>query len=171
MKPFLEGHEDPLTVLVAREMDAVSDVDVVAWAGCHAAPPSYAEDSDYQELLRSNPRNPLALGKAHGHLTSLVARVFADFDPSSAQAGEMARRLFLRRIRSYLHSDLEPLQICRMIPPIEERYDYPYWLGNLYDVCDWMDARTTRDQALHLRDAIEQILSDNGESQLPDATE
>ncbi|MBZ9858429.1 hypothetical protein [Mesorhizobium sp. CA12] len=171
MKPLLEGHEDPVAVLVAREIEAVSDVDIVAWAGRHAAPPSYAEDSDYLQLVRCDPRNALALDKARAHLRSMVARRFPDFDPGSEQAGEIARQLFLRRIRTYLHSDIEPLQICRMVPLIEEKYDYPRWLGGLYDACDWMDERTSRDRALHLRDAIEHVLSDNGGSQLPGAIE
>ena len=171
MKPFLEGHEDPITVLVAREMEAISDADIVGWAGRHAAPPIYADDSDYLQLVRCNPRNALALGKAHDHLKLLVARRFPDFNDASAEAREIARKVFLRRIRTYLHSDIEPLQICRMVSPVEEKYDYPPWLGSLYDACDWMDERTTREQATHLRDEIEQILSDNGESLLPGAIE
>ncbi|QIA23226.1 hypothetical protein [Mesorhizobium sp. AA22] len=167
MKTLLEGNEDPVMVLVARGMNAISDADIVDWASRHTAPLSYAYDSDYLQLVRCNPRNALALGKAHSHLTSLVARRFPNFNDRSAEAGDIARKLFLRRIRTYLHSDIEPLQICRMVSPIEEKYDYPHWLGSLYDACDWMDERTTRDQALHLRDEIEQILSDNGVSLLP----
>jgi hypothetical protein len=169
MKPFLEGHEDPITVLIARGMEAISNADIIAWAGRHAPPRSYADDSDYLQLVQCNPRNAMALGQAHDHLKSLVARRFPDFSDRSTHAHEIARELFLRRIRSYLHSDIEPLQICRMVSPIEEKYDYPLWLGSLYDACDWMDERTTRDQALHLKDEIERILSDKGESRLPGA--
>ncbi|TIO72460.1 MAG: hypothetical protein E5X74_19750 [Mesorhizobium sp.] len=171
MKPFLEANENPVTVLVAREMEAISDVDIVDWAGRHAAPPSYADDTDYLQLVRCSPGNSVALGKAHSHLTSLVARQFPDFNCDSAKAAEIARQVFLRRIRTYLHSDIEPFQICRMVPLIEEKYDYPPWLGGLYDACDWTDERTTRDQALHLRERIEQILSDNRGSLLPGLVE
>ncbi|RVC76482.1 hypothetical protein EN745_24585 [Mesorhizobium sp. M4A.F.Ca.ET.022.05.2.1] len=165
MTPLLDGNEDPRTVLVAREIEAISDVDIVGWAGLHVASPSYADDDDYIELVRCNPRNALGLGKTHGHLKSLVARRFPDFDDSSVEAGEMARKLFLRRIRRYLQGEIRPFQICLMVSPIEQKYDSPHWLGGLFDACDWMDERTTLEQALHLRDAIEQILSDNGEHQ------
>jgi hypothetical protein len=171
MKPFLEANEDPVTVLVAREMKAISDADIVDWAGRHVAPLSYADDADYLQLVRCNPGNAVALGKAPSHLASLVVRRFPDFNCDSAKAAEIARQVFLKRIRTYLHGDVEPLQICRMVRLIEEKYDYPSWLGGLYDACDWMDERTTRDQALHLRNAIEQILSDNGSTQLPEAVE
>ena len=111
----------------------------------------------------------MALGKAHGHLKALVARQFPDFNDASPEAREIARNLFLQRIRTYLDSDIEPLQICRMVSRIEEKYAYAPWLGGLYDACDWMEERTTREQATHLRDEIEQILSDNGEGRLSGA--
>jgi len=164
MKPFLEGHEDPVTVLLAREMEAISDADIVEWANRHAAPESYVHDPDYTQLVRFNRRNPDNGGKPRQCLMSLVGRVFPEFDYKSQAAHDIARTLFLRRIRSYLDGDLEPMQICRMVTPIEDAYDHPPWLGGLYDACDWMDERTTRGQATHLRDEIEQILSDNGDS-------
>ncbi|TPM31522.1 hypothetical protein [Mesorhizobium sp. B2-3-4] len=169
MKPFLEGHEDPVTVLLAREMEAITDSDIVDWASRHTASPTYADDEDYLQLLRCNPRNAPALGKTPGHLKSLVARRFPDFNDGSAQAGEVARKLFLRRIGTYLQGDIEPFQVCRMISFIEQKYNFPPWLGDLYNACDWMDEGTTREQASHLAEAIEQILSDNGESRLPGA--
>jgi hypothetical protein len=164
MKPFLEGNEDPVTVLLAREMEAITDADIVDWANRHAAPESYVHDLDYTQLVRFNRRNPDKVGKPRQYLMSLVGRVFPEFDHKSQAAQDMARTLFLRRIRSYLDGDLEPMQICRMVTPIEDAYNFPPWLGGLYDACDWMDERTTREQATHLRDEIEQILSDNGES-------
>lgn len=165
MRPLLKGHEDPVTVLLAREMEAITDADIVGWAGRHAAPLSYAQDSDYIQLVRLNPRNPASGGKPRQHLTSLVLRAFPEFDRKSRAAHQIARTLFLRRIRSYLDGDLEPMQICLMVAPIEVRYDFPPWLGDLYNACDWMDERTTREEAPHLRKAIEQILAEYAEQQ------
>lgn len=165
MKPLLEGHEDPVTVLVASEIEAISDVDIVGWANRHTALPGYAEDAAYVQLARSNPRNAVNLAKAHGHLRSLIARCFPDFDDKSDQAKEIARKLFLRRIRTYLDGELEPFLVCRMVSPIEERYDFPHWLGDLYNGCDWMDEIATREEASHLRWIIEQILAEKAEAQ------
>ncbi|WP_292869209.1 hypothetical protein [Mesorhizobium sp.] len=162
--PLLDGCEDPITVLVAHEIKAISDADILGWAALHVAPPSYADDLDYLQLVRSNPRNAVALGKAHAHLRSLTARHFPNFNERSAEAGRMAREIFLRRLRIYLQDDIKPFHVCRMVSPIEARYDFPNWLGCLYDACDWTDERTTRAQAPHIRDTIEQILADNTES-------
>ncbi|RUU26824.1 hypothetical protein [Mesorhizobium sp. M6A.T.Ce.TU.016.01.1.1] len=154
-----------MTVLVAREIEAISDVDIVGWANSHTAPPSYAEDAAYVQLARCNPRNAVRLAKAHGRLRSLVARSFPDFNDKSDEAKEIARKLFLRRIRTYLDGEIEPFQICRMVSPIENKYDFPLWLGDLYNGCDWMDENATREQASHLRWMIEQILAENAELQ------
>ncbi|RWD81801.1 hypothetical protein [Mesorhizobium sp.] len=164
MKPLLEGNEDPRLVLIAREIGAISDADIVRWASRHAAPQNYAEDIDYLRLVRCNPGNADALGSARGHLRSLITRRFPDFNDRSMEASEIAREMFLRRLRTYLQDDIDPLHVCRMVSPIEERYEFPHWLGDLYNACDWTDERTTREQASHLRGAIEQILADNAES-------
>lgn len=154
-----------MTVLVAREIEAISDVDIVGWANRHKVARVYSDDADYVQLVRCNPRNAVNLAKAHGHLRSLIARYFPDFNDKSDEAKEIARKLFLRRIRTYLDSDLDPFQVCRMVSPIEQKYDFPVWLGCLFDACDWMHESTTREQALHLRQAIEQILAENAERQ------
>jgi hypothetical protein len=165
MKPLLQGHEDPVTVLVAYEIEAISDGDIVRWANRHTAPPSYTEDAAYVQLVRSNPHSAISLKNAHGHLTSLVARCFPDFKGKSDEAREIARKLFLQRIRTYLDGEIEPFQVCSMVSSIENRYDFPPWLGDLYDACDWVDERTTREQASHLRETIEQTLAENAECQ------
>jgi hypothetical protein len=166
MTPLLKGNEDPRTVLVAREIEAISDADILGWAGLHVALPNYAADANCLQLVRSNPRNAFALGKAHGHLESLIAPQFPDFNDKSLEASEVAREMFLRRLRTYLQDDIEPFRVCRMVSLIEARYEFPHWLGDLYNACDWVDERTTREHASHLRDAIEQILEDNGDSQV-----
>ena len=58
MKPFLEGNEDPVTVLLAREMEAISDADIVEWANRHAAPESYVHDPIIPSLCVSTDAIP-----------------------------------------------------------------------------------------------------------------
>ncbi|WP_027167252.1 hypothetical protein [Mesorhizobium sp. WSM3224] len=164
MKSLLEGNEDPRSVLIAREIGAISDADIINWANRHAAPQSYAEDIDYLWLVRCNSRNATTLGRAHGHLRSLIKRLFPDFSDTSMEASEIAREMFLRRLRTYLKDDVDPFHVCRMVAPIEGRYEFPHWLGDLYSACDWTDEHTTREQAPHLRDAIQRILADNTEN-------
>ena len=154
-----------MTVLVAREIEAISDADILGWAVRHVAPSTYAEDADYLQLVRSNPRDTISVENAQGHLRSLIARRLSDFDDKSEQAREIARKLFLRRIRSYLDGEIQPIQVCLMVSPIEDKCDYPSWLGDLYDGCDGMDQNATREQASHLRWMIEKVLTENTEPQ------
>ncbi|MER9234213.1 hypothetical protein NKI56_19300 [Mesorhizobium sp. M0622] len=103
--------------------------------------------------------------KPRDQLKSLVVRRFPDFDDRSAEASDIARKVFLRRISTYLQGELDPFDICRMVFPIEQKYDFPVWLGGVFDACDWMHESTTREQSTHLREAIEQILAENAECQ------
>ncbi|WP_378952348.1 hypothetical protein [Mesorhizobium sp. ANAO-SY3R2] len=164
MRPLLDGDEDPTTVLVAREIEAISVVDIVDWANRHAAAPAYAEDTNYQRLVRSNPRNVADINEAESRLKALITQCFPDFNIKSKDAEERARTVFLRRIRAYLDGELQPFQVCRMLTPIADAYGFPHWLHDFYEACDWIDERTTREHASHLRDGIEQILVENGVS-------
>ncbi|CAN7513945.1 hypothetical protein [Mesorhizobium sp. LjRoot246] len=165
MKPLLEGHEDPITVLVAREIEAISDTDILGWANRHKASEAYAEDADYLQLRRSNPRNATSIENTRGHLLSLIARHFPGFNERSKEAEQIARKLFLRRLQAYLEGEIKPSDICCMVSPIEHRYDFPAWLGDLFNACDWLDERATPEQLPHLRNAIEQTLAANADFQ------
>jgi hypothetical protein len=155
----LAAHEDPLTVLVAREIEAISDIDILVWAHGHTSQQSYGEDADFLQLVRSNPNNPNDVSRARHALKSFVARHFWDIDNASDAAKEIARGLFVRRLRAYLSDDSKPYDICGMVSAVERKYDFPPWLGDLFDSCDWLDPRATREQASHLQRAIERLLA------------
>lgn len=161
MKSVLEGHENPTTVLIAREINAVSDLEIIIWANRHRASESYANDADFLNLARSNPRNERNLGGARQHLGELVRRCFPAFSLTSKEGGEIARSIFLRRLEGYLEDASEPFQACLMLHPIESLYDYPEWLGDFDNGCDWIDRDTKREDAQHLHDVIAAILAAN----------
>ncbi|MFD9897539.1 hypothetical protein [Mesorhizobium sp. NPDC059025] len=161
MKSVLEGHENPTTVLIAREINAISDLEIIIWANRHRPSESYADDADFLNLARSNPRNEGNLGKARQHLDELVGRRFPAFSLTSKEGEEIARSIFLRRIRAYLDDASKPFQTCRMLSPIESLYGYPEWLGDFDNGCDWIDQRTEREDAQHLHDVIAALLAAN----------
>ncbi|HEV2506862.1 MAG TPA: hypothetical protein VGV39_27570 [Mesorhizobium sp.] len=161
MKSVLEGHENPTTVLIAREINAISDLDIIIWANCHRASESYADDADFLDLTRSNPRNESNLGRARQHLGELVRRRFPAFSLTSKEGEEIARSIFLRRIEGYLEDASKPFQTCLMLAPIESLYDYPEWLGDFDNGCDWIDQHTRREDAQHLHDVIAVLLAAN----------
>lgn len=161
MKPVLEGHEKPTTVLIAREINAISDLDIIIWANRHRTFDGYADDADFLNLARSNPRNESNVGKARQHLNELVGRRFPAFSLTSKESEEIARSIFLHRLKEYLDDASKPFQTCLMLTPIESLYEYPEWLGDFDNGCDWIDQHTKREDAQHLHDVIAALLAAN----------
>ena len=45
-----------------------------------------------------------------------------------------------------------------MINPIEQLYSFPDWLGNMYNVCDWIEPETKPVECSHLEAEVESTL-------------
>lgn len=163
MKEVFDGSEDPLTVLVACEIEAVSDSDIIAWANTHLASAVYADDIDYLLLVRSNRLNAYDVACARERLRALVVRKFPDFSLKSKVAEAKARLVFLRCIRAYLDSEQQPFLVCRMLGPAEDLFGVPDWMHGFYDACDYIDERTPRRHAGHLAEGIARILATHGQ--------
>lgn len=159
MKEVFDGSEDPLTVLVALEIKAISDSDIIAWANTHVPSAVYADDLDYLLLVRSNRRNAYDVGCARERLWALVARKFPDFTLKSKVAEAKARLVFLRSIRAYLDSEQQPFLVCRMLAPTEDLLGVTDWMHGFYDACDYIDEQTPRRQAGHLTEGIAHIFA------------
>ncbi len=46
-----------------------------------------------------------------------------------------------------------------MINPIEQIYDFPKWLGNIYNACEWIEPDTLPVDCKHLEDEIKDCLN------------
>ncbi|MEJ6783088.1 hypothetical protein [Aminobacter sp. Piv2-1] len=160
---ILEGYEVPTAVLVAREMEIVSNAEIIGWANNHSSVAPYTEDMAFDELRRSNPRRATDVEMAATRLAALVQQHFPDFDKNSAEAEESVRNLFLRRLQEYCVSLTPPFTVCQMVQPIEEAYNFPVWLGDLYNACDWVDHRSTLQQAPQVGEAVARILAEYGQ--------
>ena len=40
--------------------------------------------------------------------------------------------------------------VCCMVSQIEERFDFPDWLGDMYNVCDWLGPDSVIDAGIDL---------------------
>jgi hypothetical protein len=95
-----------------------------------------------------------------------VSRVFREAlsstDPTfavpSPEAERIARALFRRACTDYLGGRLSPSQICALVYPIEQVFDFPSWLGHLYDACDWRVADPTPSQVPFLAEEVAKLL-------------
>jgi hypothetical protein len=152
--------------LVHREMEMLSDVDLVRWArGAIRQDDAVGADPDIVELASLQFGNP-RLPEARGLLRGAVMRANPHFDIRSADAQACGRRAFFQVCRRYLAEDLPPHELCRLVGPIEQTFDYPVWLGDFYNQCDWCEPKSTRSDFDHLAEYVTQFLAENADVSL-----
>jgi hypothetical protein len=155
---------EPEKRLIERELEMASDVDLVQWAmSALADDAALASDPDIVELA-SLPTG--SVRKCEPALVLLRRAVLASnpaFELSSKEAEAHACTAFVALCRRFVVGDLRPYQLCRVIGPIEELFDYPPWLGRFYDECDWCTPESTRSDFDHLIEYAARYVAENEE--------
>ena len=135
--------QEAQTALLAGFIDEFSLVQVVI-AYLDANPELYG-DGDLAEIAHLNQKRRDAVLRAPPLLTAYIVRAFPDFDPKRDASHSMGRAFLKRLLEGYLRKEYEPWEICRHVSSIEWIYDYPEWIGNLYNACDWVGEGATRE--------------------------
>jgi hypothetical protein len=149
--------------LVYREMEMLPDDDLVRWArAAIRQSDAMATDPDIVELA-SLQLGSQRRGDALALLRRAVARANPSFDMKESEAQAFGRAAFVQVCRRYLAEDLPPHDVCRLIGPIEQTFDYPAWLGDFYNQCDWCDPGSTRSDFEHLAAYVTQFLAENAD--------
>jgi hypothetical protein len=155
---------EPEKRLVERELEIASDVDLVRWAmSALADDAALALDPDIVELA-SLPTGDVR--KCESALALLRRAVLASnpgFELSSKEAEAHAREAFIVFCRRFVAGDLGPYEFCRVVNPIEQLFDYPPWLGNFYNECDWCEPESTRRDFDHLVEYAARYVAENVE--------
>ena len=125
-----------------------SDRDLVEWAVHElASAGALADDPGVIQLAG-------LVGTETDQARSVLARICARACPSmsllSPEAERLAQRGLWRVCIRYLAGDIEPYELCRVVSPIEDVYNFPSWLGDLYNTCDWVGPSTRRAEVPHL---------------------
>lgn len=140
--------------MIAYELGAIRERDVIDWAAQQLALGLYAGLPTVGYLAS------LDSGQADEVRTTL-RRVCEAADPHfvvrSPEGEALARDLLAGIELKYLAHHIRPYELCRLVTPIEDAYDFPVWLGNLYDACDWIEPETTVDEAPYLATAVETL--------------
>ncbi|HVX90138.1 MAG TPA: hypothetical protein VHC20_00590 [Candidatus Paceibacterota bacterium] len=157
MLSVLEQH------LVYREMELLSDADLVRWARAIIREDDAASsDPDILELSALRLDSP-GLGDALRLLRAAVTRASPNFDIRGPGAQAFGRAAFVQTCRRFLAENLPPYQLCRLVSPIEQTFDYPAWLGDFYNQCDWCEPDSTRSQFGHLAEYVAQFIAENAD--------
>src|SRR6185295_9659476 len=105
--------------------------------------------------LRQQVQSELAL--ARGYFRSIVQTHFSDFTIRSPEGIQWAREALRLRCDDYIQRRITPHEFCRIVSPVEEHFDYPSWLGDLYNACDWVDGNTKREDVPYLADEARRV--------------
>jgi hypothetical protein len=149
----------PLPTYIAYEVEYLDDHGLIDWA-VEYLPTSenFGEDFDLIELVSINTKNIREVEKAGSYLSSFISRQWPEFNLRGKKAELYAKKFFHKRMKQYLEGERRPYDLCKMIPPIEQLYNFPEWLGNMYNACDWIEPETQPADCRHLEGEIKQAL-------------
>ena len=64
-------------------------------------------------------------------------------------------------LRSYLNGERSPYDVMIVTQTIETYCDFPAWLGNMYNVTDWVEQEATRSQHPSIEKEAQRIIDDH----------
>jgi hypothetical protein len=150
--------------LLQREMEILSDADLVRWArGAVRDDGTLAADPDLDRLASLQFGNP-RLTEAKNLLRSAVNRANPEFSTSSPDAQAFGQACLVHACRRFLAEELPAFELCRLVGPIEQTFDHPTWLGDLYNHCDWCEPSSTRSQFGHLVEYVTTFVAENSDA-------
>ena len=153
--------ESPLPTYIGYSIEYYSNQYLVDWAPVHAKDNPFLLDNEFFiQLVSINSKLPSDVELAGNYLESFINDFWPEFDLSNTKAEGYAKRYFAKRLKQYLNEECSPYEICRMISPLEQIYDFPKWLGDMYDACDWVEPKHKHVDARHLEKTVEETLND-----------
>ena len=145
----------PTEVWVAFAIEYFGEDEVLDWADAYAHDhPELDPESPLFEMLWIDRKRKDELSRVKELLNGFISRESPDFDARSKASEQLARTMFMSRLEEYLTESCCSRVVCRMIHPIEDLFDFPGWLGNMYDACDWIETSTAPVERRRLEQAI-----------------
>lgn len=95
-------------------------------------------DGDLAELICLNPVRDDVERRAPELLGSYLKRTHPEFDPLRNPSERMGRACLKVFLEAYMRGELKPSHIRNCVYQCEHLYDYPTWLGDLYNACNWL---------------------------------
>lgn len=148
----------PTEVFVARSIEYCDDMDILNWVRETTHLDRFSEDHLVTELLSTNNKVKEQLDQVEPKFKYLIKKYWPDFQINHIDSELIAKSLFVERLGDYLAGKCNPWDICRMVGPIENFYDFPRWLGDMYNACDWIEPDAKPCDNRHLEGEIKVLL-------------
>ena len=147
--------DSPLPTYIAYEVGYFTDTDLIKWIIEYLPNSEYFnDDSNLIELMSINTKVKSEVEKAGTCLRYFIVKQWPEFNLKSSKGEIYAKKYFKRRLKEYLTAQCRPYDVCKMISPIEQIFDFPNWLGNMYNACDWIEPETLPADCRHLESEI-----------------
>lgn len=151
-------------MLVEFELGAVSGAELVLWAiGLLSDGDSLADDLAIIELAGLPTGRKFGTEPAGALLREAVGRRHPTFSVRSEQAESLAMQVFFDQGRRLLDGYIRPFDFCGPVSAIEALYDFPAWLGDAYNHCDWCEPDSETALFSHLLEFVAAHLHNMGE--------
>ena len=151
--------ESPLPTYIGYEVGFFNDQDLIEWAIKYLPNSEYFSDDQYLvELVSINIKKKFEVEKAITYLKVFINKQWPEFILNSEKSEIYAKKYFKIKLQKYLLGECKPYDVCKMINPIEEIFDFPNWLGNMYNACDWVELETKSVDCRHLESEVENTL-------------
>jgi len=132
--------KSPGEIYVLFILDSITGQEIIDWATeYYSANNQYILKESIFEIASLSKRDEEEIDEAGKLLKQLIEKHFPDFEE---QKELMAIEILNVKCQQLLEGNLKPYEVCRLIAPIEQEFNFPKWLGNLYNVCDWCEPNT-----------------------------
>ncbi|MBX2855052.1 MAG: hypothetical protein KTR21_08690 [Rhodobacteraceae bacterium] len=128
----------PFPTLVAYSIGYYENIDLIPWAAATVSRQDQAPYPSLIALMRLNPKQPGQADQAGELFKTYIQQACPPLSLTTPEGEYFANQYFRKRLQQFLDHQCTPWQVCRMVSPIEQIYDFPPWLGGMYDACDWV---------------------------------
>jgi hypothetical protein len=146
------------------QLDVLSAADLVRWARAARHQDATLSDTPDLEALAQLPLSDYHLTETAPVLfRKVVANAHPQFDIRSKDAEAYGRSLLLDLCKRLVVDKTGPYRLCQAVGSIEVTFDYPEWLGDFVNQCDWCEPNSTRENFGHLIEYAERFLAEHSE--------
>lgn len=147
-------------LLTEHALEVATDEDAQRWARSTLDDASHSYDP---ELLLALGFQVVGRRTCSPEVRGLLAVAARTEDPEfevSGSAGELlAQQVLEEQCRRLLDGYIGPWGVCKLVPAIESLFDFPGWLGEMYDHCDWCEPEHSAADWPHLIAYVRGFLS------------
>lgn len=141
---FEAGQMTPQEAYIARTIEFFDDRALLDWIRDSSCLDEYRADPVVTELLSKNNKKPEQVERVGKMFETLVLKYWGAVDLRSEETHQIAEALFMKKLAIYADEKCQPFELCRMIGPLERMCDFPEWLGDMFNCCDWVEPYTER---------------------------